>query len=90
MRLSENIADECWSHASADKKGNVLYYDTPGAGYVRFELSGSNCNKPGISITFRSPDNNPLTVNDILHGGNSGEPFKGPISTYPIDRSGKL
>lgn len=40
-QAKESIADECWSYAK--KEGDdPLYYDTPGEGYVKFSVFGSN------------------------------------------------
>ncbi len=91
LRNEESVANTCWGHHSS---GKVLFCDTPGTGYVSFQIKNGSCTLDLINVTYyvnKSDSGTPVAsgsdkyneLDNILRktGGESGNPYKGEGTT---------
>lgn len=94
-RNEEAVANVCWG---GHENRMTWYYDTEGAGYVSFQITGGKCtlnldqvkyytdkNDSGTIITKGSEKYTELENALATSGGESGNPFHGEGVDFPTD-----
>ena len=82
IRLNEQIAKTCWGHHGTD---TLLWYDSPGSGYISFKIADGSCAFNPIEITYKGfPEDTDFAAVESefrktvkASGGDQGNPFKG-------------
>ncbi len=84
LRNEKSVANTCWGHHSSQKR---LYYDSPGTGWMSFQIQKGSCTLSLINITYHANNSSSSAptsdqVNQLdkalrESGGESGNPYKG-------------
>ena len=92
LRNEKEVANTCWGYAN--QEGENLYYNSPGYGWVVFEVTGNNCKetktlnykikgyKDGMTDDQQAAAAKALDNYWNTTGANGGSPFQGSSSEY--------